>query len=197
VRTRTLVFGATIVATVAPAALAHTHIFLASLNGANESPVQLSDGFGTARVTLDLDIATMRVEASFASLEGNVQIAHIHCCTTVPGEGIIGVATPTPTFPGFPAGVTAGTYDQTFDLTQSSSYNPAFLNDPAFGNGTIGGALNALSLGILEGKAYFNIHTSFAPSGEIRGFLTEVPEPCSMIFVAVGLAGLFVKRRKR
>ena len=139
----------------------------------------------------------MRVEASFANLEGIVEIAHIHCCTIVPGEGNIGVATPTPTFPGFPAGVTAGTYDQTFDLTQASSYSLEFLNDPALGNGTIGGALNALSLGILAGKAYFNIHTSFAPTGEIRGFLGEVPEPSSMMLAAVGFAGLFKQRRKR
>jgi hypothetical protein len=50
----------------------------------------------------------------------------------------------------------------------------------------LAGAEAALALGLAEGKAYLNIHTSFAPGGEIRGFLNEVPEPASLALLGVG-----------
>src|SRR3990172_9203983 len=77
------------------------------LSGAAEATPNTSPGTGSGLVTVDLDLATMRVEASFSDLVGNVSAAHIHCCTADPGTGTAGVATPTPTFPGFPSGVTA------------------------------------------------------------------------------------------
>jgi hypothetical protein len=49
---------------------------------------------GDARITLDFDLLTLRVEASFSGLLGNVTAAHIHCCTA-PGSNV-GVATMTP-----------------------------------------------------------------------------------------------------
>jgi hypothetical protein len=75
--------------------------------------------------------------------------------------------TTTPTFAGFPLGVTAGTYDNTLDLTQASSFNPAFVT----AQGSVANAEAALVQSLADGKAYLNIHSSVYPGGEIRGFL--------------------------
>src|SRR5262245_7473449 len=172
-------FAAVLLATAALPAAAHTLVYTASLSGANENPVNGSLGTGFFTITLDLDLVTMTVDGSFAGLGGDVAAAHIHCCAAPPTN--VGVATPVPSFPGFPAGagVHSGTYTQTFDMALASSYNPAFVSA---NGGTVGGALNALLNGIAAGQAYFNIHTSTFGAGEIRGYLVfdhEVPEPAA------------------
>ncbi len=136
----------------------------------------------------------MRVEASFSGLLGNVTASHIHCCTALPSAGTIGVATPIPSFPGFPSGVTAGTYDQTFDLTAASSYNPAFVTN---NGGTLSTAMNTLLAGIGAGKSYLNIHTSQFPGGEIRGFLQPVPEAQTYALMLTGLVTVGALARTR
>lgn len=180
-------------AVIASPVSAHIEQYRAIMNGANESPPQTTDGMGSALITLDLDLATMRVEASFSDLTGNVTIAHIHCCTTDAGAGNVGFATTAPTFPGFPAGVTSGVYDQTFDMSLSSSYNPSFITA---NGGTVGSAYNAFITGVQSGKSYFNIHTSFAGGGEIRGFLQFVPEPSSALLLLMGSSAVLLRRRK-
>ena len=91
--------------------------YFATLNGPSESPANNSPGVGTALVDVDSILNTMRVRVTFNGLTANATNAHIHAATAVPGVGTAGVATTTPTFAGFPLGVTAGTYDQTLDLT--------------------------------------------------------------------------------
>jgi hypothetical protein len=145
-------------------------------------------GTGTALVTFDTLANTMRVQTTFSGLSGNTTVAHIHAPTAVPGTGTAGVATPTPSFPSFPAGVTAGTYDNTFDMTLNSSYNGAFITA---NGGTAAGARNALLSALGSGRAYLNIHTSAFPGGEIRGFFTTVPEPSFLLgFLGLGLLGV-------
>ncbi len=153
-------------------ARAHDRIYAASLSGVAESPPNASPGDGQVTVTIDLDLFTMRVEADFNALQGNVTAAHIHAPTAAPQSGTAGVATQTPSFSGFPSGVTSGSYDHTFDLTLASSYNPDFI---AAHGGTISGASNALFAALEEGRAYFNIHTTAFPGGEVRGFLLLPP----------------------
>lgn len=49
---------------------------------------------------------------------------------------------------------------------------------------------------LMSGRTYINIHTSTNPGGEIRGFLTPIPEPASAAF-AFAAAGVLAMRRRR
>jgi CHRD domain len=178
-------------------AQAATLQFTANLSGAAESPANASPATGIAQVILDNIAHTMQVQATFSGLTGTTTAAHIHSATIAPFTGTAAVATATPTFPGFPSGVTSGTYINLFDLTQASSYSSAFVTA---NGGTTAGAEAALQAGLLAGKAYFNIHTSTFGGGEIRGFFvqqsTSVPEPFTMIGTLIGGVAAIRMRKK-
>ena len=113
----------------------------------------------------------MRVQAQFSGLTTGTIASHIHACTASPGTGTASVATTTPTFPGFPLGVTSGSYDRTFDTLSAGTYNPAFVSSHG---GTPASAEAALATCLAAGTAYLNIHTTMFPGGEIRGFLGQL-----------------------
>ena len=175
----TLLAGTLLAAAAAMPALAEQAkqtIYTAVLSGPNEEPSNGSPGSGMATVTIDFDANTMRVQENFTGLLAGVTASHIHCCTSEPGAGIAGVATTTPTFTDFPSGVTSGTYDHIFDMTDAST---------------------ALVEGLDSGHAYANIHSTMFPGGEIRGFLAPIPEPEAYAMLLAGLAVVSMVARRR
>lgn len=191
---RTLVAGGLLaLATVGPAS-AVTLQYAAGLSGPAESPPNASPGTGSALVTIDTDLETMRVQASFDGLLGTTTIAHIHCCTGLPDEGTVAPATTVPTFPGFPTGVTTGSYDRIFDMGDATSYNAAFVTA---NGGTPASAFAAFVAGLDGERAYFNVHSTVFGGGEIRGFLHAVPEPSVVALLGLGIAALAFRPRVR
>ncbi|MGE0461861.1 MAG: CHRD domain-containing protein [Vicinamibacterales bacterium] len=147
--------------------------FETTMTGAAVNPPNGSPGTGTVVVTMDTAAHVLGVGMTFAGLQGLSTTAHIHCCAETPGTGSAGVATMTPSFVGFPAGVTAGTMSQQYDTSQASAFNSSFVNA---NGGTPEGAEAALVAGLLAGRAYVDIHSAVFAAGEIRGFLAVVPE---------------------
>lgn len=157
---------------------------------APEAPGATGSGF----VTLSFDPATqlLTINANWSGLSGTTTVSHIHCCVAVPGTGTASVAVTPGTLPGFPAGTTSGSYFAQIDLGVASSFTGGFLT---LGGGTAAGATALLLSSFAAGTAYFNIHTSTFPGGEIRGFI-HVPEPGTLALLGLGLALATMRRRR-
>lgn len=167
--------------------------FEATLSGPAESPPNASPASGLAKVEFDILAHTLSVDAAFQGLTTPTTAAHIHAPTAVPLIGTAGVATQVPAFASFPLGVTSGSFMQLLMTDQASTYNPAFVT----AQGSVANAETALFNSLLQGRAYFNIHTTMFPAGEIRGFLQPVPEPGTLSIF--GLSGIicFLTQRRR
>jgi hypothetical protein len=175
----------------AGAAQAHISVYTTSLSGPAESPPNPSPGIGFSEVVIDEDNFRMTIYAEFSGLTAGTTASHIHGPTPTPFSGVAGVMTPTPSFPGFPLGVTSGIYEREFDMTLPSSYGNAFLSSQ--GGNTLT-AFSTFLTAMNEGRAYLNIHSTAFPGGEIRGFYT-VPAPGAGAMVLLG--GLVAARRRR
>jgi CHRD domain/PEP-CTERM motif len=163
------------------------------LSAANENPPNASTATGSAFVMVDTVGLTIALNVAFSGLTTNDTAAHIHCC--VPLGGNTGVATAVPALPGFPLGVTSGTFSGvTFSLLDPAFYNPAFITA---NGGSVSTAEPVFLSGLLNNQTYFNIHTINNPGGEVRAFLVPVPEPATVFLTGLALLGIAGTRRWR
>jgi hypothetical protein len=172
-----------------------------SLSGPNESPPDnFSPGIGSGTVIYNDLLHTLQLQVNFGGLPGTTTASHIHAATAVPLTGTAGVATTTPSFAGFPLGVTSGSFANTLDLTLTLSWNPQFI---AAHNGSIPDSETTLAQAMAGGQAYWNIHSETFPGGEIRGFLVPIPEPSTylagaLLFIPFGVHGIrYLRSRKK
>ena len=154
-------------------------------------------GTGTLLLTYDDLARTLWIDATWSGLSGNTTVAHIHCCTGTPNTGTAGVAlAQSGNLPGWVAGVTSGSYQRLIDLSQTNQYGGTYFTNSG---GTTALAEKRLIDNLMSGQAYLNIHTSTFQGGEIRAFVSVVPEPAAYATVLTGLlaAGLFSRRRRQ
>ena len=153
-------------------------------------------GTGTLRLEYDDEGHTLAISAIWSGLSGTTNNAHIHCCTPAPRTGTAGVAlAQAGLLPGFPLLVNAGSYIRTINLSQTDQYSAAYLTASG---GTAAGAESRLLSNLASGNAYFNIHTTTFGGGEIRTFVTAVPEPGSLalLLAAAGLAAVATRKKQ-
>lgn len=184
--------AATLALAASPAAHAHSLQF----TGSFAAEAQGATGNGTLFLEYDEHGHTLLIQATWAGLSGTTTNAHIHCCTTTPNAGAAGIAlaqTSNNRLPDFPLTVTSGSYTKIIDLTQQNQYGVTFFTASG---GTAALAEKRLIDNLTSGQAYLNIHTSTFGSGEIRAFVTAVPEPESYALMLAGM-GLLALRRRR
>jgi hypothetical protein len=181
---------------------AHADVFhyIVNMNAASENPTNTSTGTASGTVDYDSTLHTLALHLDYSGLSGTVTATHFHAVTATSGVGSdaiaasvanVGVATTTPSLPGFTLGLSSGSYDGTLDLTSAGSWNPAFVT----AQGSIANCEAALAGALVDGKTYWNVHTTFRTGGEIRGF-PVVPEPTTAALAAIGLTGLCTRRRR-
>jgi hypothetical protein len=187
---------------LAPSARATVFTYEIFLSGPSENPPNSSPGTGNATVRYDDVAHTLDLQISFSGLTSPTTVSHFHAVTATSGRGDeqdaalvenVGVATSVPTLPGFPAGVTSGTYDNVLDLTDPASWNPDFV----MAQGGVAQAEAAFAAALDTGRTYWNVHTDAFPLGEIRGFPEPVPAPGVAGLLALGLSAFVARARDR
>ncbi|MBE9199870.1 MULTISPECIES: CHRD domain-containing protein [unclassified Nodularia (in: cyanobacteria)] len=182
-------FLGTAIALTPLAANAAVFSFTSTLNGNQQVPSPVSTtGLGTATGTLTGDPGSwvFEYEVSYSDLQGVIAApyAHIHNAPTGQNGGVVHDLDNANIAPI--AGSSSGTIIGDWRFDDAS----APLTD-------------VLAQELLNGNAYFNIHTDTFPSGEIRGQIlaapVSVPEPTSILgllaFGALG-AGWQLKNQK-
>ena len=156
------------IALTTPPAHAVLITFTANLDASRQVPANTSTATGFGKVVLDVVADIMTVDLSWQGLTGPALAAHIHG----PGAAGTNAAILFP-FMNVPEVVSGSMPEQMISIT------PSQIAD------------------LEAGLYYMNIHTAMFPLGEIRGQLTQVPEPGTLAIFAGGVLSLAVGAKRR
>jgi hypothetical protein len=163
----------------------------ALLNSAQENnPANTSTATGFGTVAFDPLTNILELELVWSGLTGPGNQAHIHCCIAPTGNAGIAIDL---WLVGNPQPATGG-FALTFDLDVDNPFRATFMP-----GSTVLQKFAALQAAMdAPFNAYYNIHTTLWPGGEIRGNLAPlaVPEPSMLLLVAAGAAGALRRRRR-
>jgi CHRD domain len=143
----------------------------AELTGYEEVPAISTTGNGTFKARIDRSAQEINYRLSYADLEADVRVAHIHfgqravngaivafLCSNVPTSPL-----GTPECPGPREGTVEGTIEP-IDVLDTTGATP-----PPGGQGIAQGEFDEFVDAIKAGVTYANVHTAQWPAGEIRG----------------------------
>ena len=126
----------------------------------------------TLVLTIDVGWGTAN---GFTNLTGNATAGHLHGPTTS-------------------GGTAAWTQNASvkYPLDSLAGWNSSASTGGFNGTVTI---LSADVAALENGQFYMNVHTAANSGGEVRGYLTVVPEPSAACLVAAGALGMLLRRR--
>ena len=167
-----------------------TNPTLSAANGGGARPL----AFGNATFLLNSAMTSMTFEAIIFNIDftgtqtadpnDNLTNAHIHASATLTLPGTAGVVWG---FIGSPFNDNNPMDVVVTPFTTGVGGRVTGKWDAPEGQGT---TLTAQLPNILSGRSYINFHTVQFGGGEIRGAITLVPEPATVLLLGAGLAGV-------
>lgn len=176
---------------VAAPASALIYQFLALQSGTGASPPNTASADGNVMLVLYRGTHDLHVMGGYHKVTGYPLSVDLHCCTESASTGVsmVAIRLDRPIHGWYAPDIGYGTW---LDLLDPAIYQPTFL---AAHGGTGESAETALLDGLFSERAYMNIPTDAYPEGEIRGFFLPIPEPSAWAMLALGVAGLGLRRK--
>ncbi|MEL6522096.1 MAG: CHRD domain-containing protein [Pseudomonadota bacterium] len=189
---RSIILAALLVVPVSAEAAVFS--FTSTLSGDQEVPPVSTDASGTAKLTVDDEAETLDFSLQIigfgtddlfdALVAAPVGPVHLHNAPAGSNGPIV-----------VPFAFDPSTYVDTTEGFDLSVTDYAFADAAALAGSDL--SFDAFLAGLLGSEFYINVHTDAFNSGELRGQVSPVPLPASVLLMIAGLGGLAVAGGRR